>query len=406
MRKRKVIIDALLNIIATALPILILQLIILPIIGVKLGDEQYGLVITLISLSTLLSLPLGNVLNNVRLLTNNDYEKDNMIGDFNILLLGAVTINAIMIFFGTFYYEGDFLFISIVLMVILSCFNLVREYLIVSFRITLNYKAILVNNIILAMGYLLGLSVFYITGYWQLIYIVGSALSLVYILRHTDLLKEKLIRTSFFKKTTYKTFILFISSFMKTILNYADKLLIFPLLGPAAVSIYYTATILGKIITLAISPISAVMLSYLTKMEKMKLQHFLSVIFFSLIFGVIGYFFTVLISSPVLHFLYPSWAKESMKLIPITTATAIMEMMSSAIHPIVLRFNNINWQFVISVMNLMVYMVGIYIFYQIYGLIGFAIGVLIASIFKFLLSIAVYLFNYSKNEDMKVSTGA
>lgn len=379
---------------------------ILPVIGSRLGDVQYGLVITLVSLSTLLSQPFGNVLNNIRLLTNIDYEKKQIEGDFNILLLGAVVINACMMIVGTIYYEGAFSFSSVLFMILLSCLNLTREYLIVSFRITLNYKAILINNVILGIGYGLGLLVFWITGYWPFIYIVGSALSLLYIMRHSILLKEKLTRTPLFKKTTYKSFILFLSTFMKNVLIYADKLLIFPLIGPAAVSVYYTATILGKIISMAITPVSSVMLSYLARMEKMKRQHFFYVLFLSLVIGVIGYFVTVLISHPVLQFLYPKWAEESMKLIPITIATAMIDMMASTIHPIVLRFNHMNWQMVISATNVIIYMVGVILFYHLYGLMGFAIGGLAASIVKVLLMISIYLLNDFKKKQVKTSAGA
>lgn len=397
MVKRKIIIDAILNIIATAIPIMIVQLIILPIIGNKLGDAQYGLVITLVSLSTLLSQPFGSVLNNIRLLTYTEYEKNNITGDFNILLLGAIIINSFTMIFGTIYYEGTFSFISIVLILILSCFDLIRQYSIVSFRIKLNYKAIVINNFILGIGYLLGLVLFLITGYWQFIYILGSALSLYYIMRNSNLLKEKLTRTQYFKITTYKSSVLLLSSFMGNILLYADKLLIFPLLGPTAVSIYYTATLLGKIISMAITPISSVMLSYLAKMEKMKVKNFIYVISFTLIVGVIGYFATILISSPVLNFLYPNWAKKSMELIQVTTATAIIGMIGSVINPIILRFNNVNWQIIISGTNLIVYIICVVIFYNLYGLIGFSIGVLLASIFKLLLMISIYIFNYRKN---------
>lgn len=393
MHKKKFVIDSLLNIIATSIPLLILQLVTLPVVGAILGGDQYGLVVTLISLFTLLSLPFGNVLNNIRLLSDNEYKQKDITGDFNALLAGSIIISSFMMILGTVYYQGAFSLVSIILMVTISCLNLLREYLLVSFRLKLNYKGILINNIILGIGYLTGTLVFYLTGYWQLIFIFGSGLSLFYIIRNSNLLKETFTLTNLFKKTRYKSLILFISSFFKTMLSYADKLLLFPLLGPTAVSIYYTATILGKIISMMITPINGVILSYLTRMEKMRSNNFIYIIVIIGVVGVIGYFTTILISHPLLYFLYPNWAAESMELIYITTASAIIGVMSSLLQPFNLRFNNINWQLLISGANVVVYIISVFMFYNLYGLIGFCIGILVANVFKLGLMISIFIFN-------------
>jgi O-antigen/teichoic acid export membrane protein len=399
MNKKKIIFDTILNIIASAIPIAMLQLIILPVIAARLGDTQYGLTITLVSLFTLFSHPFGNVLNNIRLLQNNEYERNNITGDFNVLLAASLAISTIIMVFGTIYYEGVISLVSIVLIIIISGLNLMREYLIVIFRITLNYKAILFNNVLLGVGYSVGLLLFYATEYWQLIYICGSVLSLVYITKNTNLLKEKLVKTTLFRTTTYKSVILFLSSFMKTALTSADKLLLFSLLGPTAVSIYYSSTVLGKIISMGITPISSVMLSYLARMEKVRFKSFIFIVSFAGIVCIVGYFVCVLISKPLLSLLYPAWADESMKLIYVTTATAIFGVMSSVIHPLILRFNNVNWQMVISGTNLVVYILCGLVFYKLYGLIGFCFGLLTASIVKLLMMIIIFMFSYHKGKN-------
>lgn len=397
MIKRKIIIDAILNIIASAIPLIILQLIALPFISSSIGDTRFGLLLTLISLSTLLSHPFGNVLNNIRLLQNEDYKQKNITGDFNLLLVTSIIINTFMMILGTVYFQGFFSIINTVLITIISCLELIRGYLIVTFRITLNYKAILINNLLLGTGYIFGLAVFYIIGYWQLIYILGSIFSLFYIVSKSTLLKESYSKTILFKATTYKSFILFLSVFMTTALSYVDKLLLYPLLGPTAVSIYFTATILGKLIASIITPISSVMLSYLTRIEEIKIKNFIYIISLTGLVGFLGYFVTIMISNPLLNYLYPDWAAESMELIYITTATTIIGVMSSVIHPIILRFNNVNWQVIISGTNLVVYTICVFIFYNYFGLIGFCVGILIANGIRFLFMILIYIINQRAN---------
>lgn len=394
MNKKKIIFDVILNIVASAIPIIILQLIIYPIVANKVGNNEYGLIITLVSMFTLFSFSFGSVLNNIRLLQNNIYIEKGIIGDFNVLLFSSIIVNGLIMIFGTVYYEGSFSLVSIVLVIIISGSNLIREYLIVAFRISLNYKAILFNNILLSLGYILGALLFFITGYWQLIFICGIFISLFYIIFNSNLLNEKLELTPLFKATSYKTVVLFISVLMRTSLSYADKLLLFPLLGPKAVSVYYSATIIGKIISMVIAPISSVMLSYFAKMKHMKITSFFSVLTIVCFLGLFGYFFCIWISDPLLNFLYPNWAQESMKLIYITTATAIIGVLGSVIHPFVLKFNDVNWQVVISGTNLFTYIILAVTLYNFYGLIGFCIGLLIATIVRVLLMIAIFTYNY------------
>ncbi|WP_253210742.1 lipopolysaccharide biosynthesis protein [Tetragenococcus halophilus] len=391
--RKKVIFDSILSIISSAIPIVVLQLFILPVVANKLGNEQYGLAVTLISLATLFSLPLGNVLNNIRLLLDEKYKEHHIEGDFNLILLGSIIINMIVMVIGTIYYEPSFSIISIILVVLFSSLNLIREYLIVTFRIILNYKSILINNLFLGIGYLFGLLIFFIFEYWQLVYFFGALFSLIYITRYSNLLQESYRSTPFFKETLYETVVLFISVFLKSMLTYADKLLLFPLVGASAVSIYYSANLMGKIISMAITPISSVMLSYLAKMKLMKVKSFNLILLFTSVLGIIGYVVILFISKPILEILYPAWADESLKLIPITTATVIVGVISSVIHPIILRFNHINWQLWINLLNLLIYVVCAYIFYNYYGLIGFCVGMLIANVIKLLIMIFAFFQN-------------
>jgi len=402
MIKRKIIFDSILSISATTIPILLLQLIILPTIALELGDIKYGLIITLISMSNLFSLPFGNVLNNIRLLLNEKYAENKLNGDFNILLLSGMMINTIVIIIGTIYYMGFFSFFDILLIVIFSLLNLIREYIIVSFRILINYKYILINNLIMGLGYLAGLVAFKFIGYWQLIYLFGAFFSLFFVSKKSNLLKEGFKVTKFFYNTTYKVIILYISSFVKSVLKYADKLLIFPLLGPSAVATYYSATLIGKIISMGITPLSGVMLSYLAKMKDFKIKIFIKILLAISLIGFIGYFLVLFISAPILKLLYPNWAEESLKLVHITAATSMVGLINVVIHPIILKFSHINWQLFINLINLLTYTVMVYLFFNLYGLIGFCLGILISSIIKLALMISIFIYNYRKKLKIKL----
>lgn len=395
MNKKKAFWDSVLNIAATAVPLLVLQLIALPIMGDQMGTDQYGLAVSIISLMTLFSHVFGNVLNNIRLITRDEYEDNRISGDFNVLLLISLPINTVIMVLGTWWLEGSFDFVNILFIILSGAGIILWEYLIVAFRLTLNYSKILLGNVALSIGYLAGLGLFLLTGYWQLVYLMGSVFSVAFVLCTTKLIREPYHRTKLFFSTTQKSIILTVASFFNTALNYVDKLILFPLLGGAVVSVYYSATIFGKVISTGIQPISSVMLSYFSRLKSFRKENFWLLFFISTAIGVIGYVICIVCSGPVLDMLYPQWAEESMKYIYITTATAIVGMVSSVMNPVILKFCSLNWQVAINGINFVVYIVVTLIFLSIWGLYGFCIGILIANLVKLFLIILVYIRNGS-----------
>lgn len=398
MNKKKFLIDTLYNIIAMGIPIVILQLVTLPFIGFLLGEEDYGYVVTIISLFTLLSFPFGNVLNNIRLIYDTEYKKKRISGDFNFLLSTSLFLSTLMLIIGMYYYVEHFTIIHLVSILLISSLNLLREYLIVGFRLHLNFKAIMYNNYLLGIGYIYGTYLFYLTGKWQFIFLLGYGFSLFYILRKSDLILEPLVITKLFKKTTYNSAILLLSSLLKNVLSYADKLLIFPLLGPTAVAIYYTATLIGKILSMVITPINGVILSYLVRYENFSNKRFISILLAVCIVGATSYVFSILISPFILNFLYPDWANDSLDYIYVTTATAVIGVIASVVQPFVLKFTHINWQLLIGGSNIFVYIICTILLYQRYGLMGFCIGILISTIYKLVLMVGIFLFRNNSKE--------
>lgn len=397
MRKKSFIIDSLLNIISSALPLLVLQTISLPIIAKELGVFNYGTIITLISGFTIFSFPFGNVLNNIRLLMNKTYIENSLKGDFNLILIVISVISIPLITIFTIFIYPSISIFEISLLIFITVLGLWKEYLIVSFRLKLNYKGILLNNIYMGLGFIVGTLVFSFVGYWQLIYIFGLIFSLIYITNNSSLHREPYRRTSLMGETKKKFIQLYISSLLKNLVVHADKLILLPLVGPVGVGVYYTSTIIGKIISMMINPINSVMLSYLVKTEKIDLKNFFKMFGIATLVGIIGYFVTVFISPYFLNHFYSELANEALNLIYITTAIAVVDVLSTVINPFNLRFNKTIWQIYMSLVHLILYVGFSYYFFETHGLIGFSFGILIAAILKLCLQLSVFLINHHRN---------
>ena len=154
--KKKIFFDMILNIVATSIPTVVLQLLILPSLSNYMDGNAYGLMVTILAVLNVVPSTIGNVLNNVRLLHEESYKKDNEQGDFQILLTIFQAINLLIMVTVSIYYLGTKDITGILLLIAVGILWLGREYHIVAFRLKLDYIAILVNNLCLVAGYGIG----------------------------------------------------------------------------------------------------------------------------------------------------------------------------------------------------------------------------------------------------------
>ena len=223
-KKIRLVLDMGLNIFAVGFPVAMLQLIVYPFISRKTDTDSYGLMITMYSAWMVLSNSLGNVLNNIRLLHQNEYEEKNITGDFNILLRRWEVINLTVVLILTLYYVQRFNITDIIFSLLIATFVLLKAYLEVGFRIKLNYRSILMNGLLQGAGFLLGTLVFSVTGIWQFVFLFGFLFSMTYSAVRTKLLREPCIRTELYGIVSKNTIQYTIATFSNSMMSYADMI--------------------------------------------------------------------------------------------------------------------------------------------------------------------------------------
>lgn len=380
-----------LNLIGCVIPIVLLQLYIYPQIAQEVGGNQYGRILSMIGLLTLVAEPLGSALNNSRLILQSEYEKKDDWGDSNLLLLFSIPINIISLLIMAIFYMKENEITTIILLVIISSLLMMQKFYSVYFRIQLDYMRSMICSVVLCAGYIMGLIVFK-SGYsfWW-IYIIGYAFGLAFVIWRNPLVKEPCRKTSLFYRGVKINITLVFVEFSNSFIKYADRLLLYPLLGGNAVSIYYAASIISKMIAMAVSPMSTVILSYLSKINKIG-NRVLSVMLGAIFMvAMVGYFLCIFISKPILMWLYPHWYTESLAIVNITTATAVIDAIGMIVRPIILRYKKLKFQYVISLTNLILYVFFAYSFYFKWGLKGFCIGILFNSIIQLIIKILIVI---------------
>lgn len=374
-----------------ALPTVVLQFLVQPIIAKELGGEINGQYLTLISFNFFIIGLTASVLNMVRMLQNSKYQEEKLCGDFNIFFVFYIFLLLFILPIGYTYYTKIFNFLDIVLYILVGLLYLYHDYIFAEYRLKLQYKKILINNIILTFGY--GISLYIFSFYikkWQVVFIIPYSLSSIFDYFNTSFIKEPIVKTKLFKETSKKLRLLTCSTMLSSSTLYFDKLILYPLMGGISVSIYNTASLVGKILILVSSPLQSVLLSYLVQENDFKMKKItIKQIIVSIFILIIGYFCCLLVGYPFTYLLYPDWALDSQVFIPITVASSIFVLINNLINTIIIRFFNTLYQVIINSVDLIIYVSVALLLLHFYSLIGFCIGVLIANVIKTIILITI-----------------
>ncbi len=390
-KKKRVATDMLINLIGTGLPLVALQLIVYPIVARRIDADAYGRMQSLVSVIFLISGTLGGALSTTRLIHQYDYDEQGRTGDFSLLNLYSLGVVAIATPVVICFYLGEVDLFELLLITIISVLNYTELYYEVGLRLKLNYRKIFINKLIGAIGYLIGFLVFRLTFDWHYIFICAYLLQTLFCIYSTELFREPLQKTSAFRETTRSYGNITLASAFNKSLTYFDTILLPPLLGGEAVSVYFAANIFGKLVVQVLEPITNVILSYLSKEKKVSRSVWGMTISVGGGFCVAMYVFCLLVSRFVLTILYPQFVDEAMKLIPISTLSLCVSSFVNIIHPLALKTIKTNRQIIISGAGLACYVILALTLYRPYGLTGCCVALLISYLVKLAL-VLLYCF--------------
>lgn len=381
------------NTLAYALPVFFQQFIVYPLMAKKLGAELNGLFLAAIALNYFVVNITISVLVNVRLLKNKKYEEAGIKGDFNLFVLLFAAINTLVIIGGTFFYSnGTVSPTDLLLSIIVILLFVYHDYITVQYRLELRFRNILINNLLICAGYLIGLVVLYfVLPCWQVVFIVPYLMTAVYDWCHTDYIKEPIKKTPLFNETAKQYLLLLGSGLLSTVVTYGDRLILYPLLDGTSVSVFSSAQLIGKMLQMISTPLSTFLLAHMVKRATMKV-----VVHPKYVAALVGasavlYVGCIVVSYPMIHLLYSGWAEQSLGYVPLTAANGILHMFNVLLNVFVLRFCKQKWQLVKGVVYLTTYMLFSFILLKLFGLWGFAVGNVLASTAEVLLLTGVLI---------------
>ena len=381
--------DIILNLCATGISLIILQVILFPLMARKMSADNYGQMQTIISAVYLIGGTLGQALSTSRLLTQFRTSESNRKSSYQFLLYLSILVILIVMPIVCASYLNIGSTMSIIIITIIAILNCIGDYAEAGFRIDLKYGDILVARSVLCLGYVIGYITFCYFNIWELFFLIAFVLKDIYYFIRVKIIHEFAFIMPDFKNVWTSFFSLCLSNLMVKALTYFDKLLLYPILGGTAVSIYVTANLMGKLVLQILEPINNVILSYISRKNRITNTLWKNVLIVSSIFCIIAYFFCLIICKPIIMIFYPQWAEQTYTLLPITTLTLCISALTGILYPFSLKTIKISYQILINGICLVVYVISVLVLYKMWGLIGCCIALLISYIVK--VFIIVYL---------------
>lgn len=386
-----------------ALQIGSIQLIILPIMSRLLTEDEYGLILTLVSVVDIFSITIGSSLCNVRLIKYDVYNELKEKGDFALLsILLSVVASLCSCLVSWLYCRQGIPFMIWTVLFSISAFYF--SYYQVYIRLTREFHNDIISSFIVLLGYGFGFFLFRIFHIWQLVYITGYLLGAIYCgFIYGKCYREPLNVTKLFMKTQKAVIDLSGASFIRQIVSYSDRLLMLPLLGGSTVATYYAATLAGKCLSLATNPLNGIVLSFLSGKKKDHFKTFKNVVFFSFLLSGFFYVLFYFISKPIIKILYPQFYSGAVQLLHMTTLYAVLEGIASMLTPFAMKIFNTSLQVIISIVSTLLYIVLVLFIVPFMGVKGYCLAVVVSSLSKIIcLFIAWILSNIKEKKEILI----
>ena len=391
--------DYLLNILSSVIMTCATQLVVYPFLGRHITKEEYGSLLTIMGLINFIGVALGNPLNNVRILMQREYDDNNLVGDFNFLFLHAFYILIPVIFIGSYFIYQSFSMNFI--WILIGALVMFRAYYSAGYRIWINYKKVLIISIVTLFGYIIGIWFVILGGHWTITFLLGELSAAIYLVFTCKIIKEPIKKTMLYKKSLRKYIFFLLATVVSTALTYADRFFIYPVLGAAFVSIYNTASFLGKTIGIIMSPISGVLLTYYAKETNLTLKGFYKRLIYYFIAVVLCYIVILLFGPFIVKLLYPTLLLDAKYYMPVANLATLIAILGNTISPTMIRYCSEKWQPIIQVIYFISYMIFGIIFMKIWGLIGYSVSITLVNIIKVCIMVIITTRELKKIEMFK-----
>ena len=357
----------------------VLQIVITPLLNRVMGAEQLGGLLYITGLIAIVCPSVGQALNTSRLVVRRNYAVTNGDYDWILLVFGAIG-SGVALWMSRNSLESIPMAIGAFL---LFMFTVFRYYGDVEYRLNLNYKRYFIYYLLIGLGYLAGFGVYYVTGQWVWIYLIGEGAALLFVGLTGSVFHQFFQRSQYFSTALGRGFFLTMSYLITNTTMNMDRLVIKQALGNEQVTWYYVVSLIGKTLVLLIAPINTIVISYLTKRkERLTRSQYGKA---ALAGGIVSFVFFLAcqVGTPLFVWLFYRNLYDSVKgIVTVVNLAQILGLYSAFLFILVLTFTDERWQLGLQLAHFGILLAVSIPAAKMYGLTGFAYASLGANILR------------------------
>ena len=394
----------LLRILAAFLNTGVRQFVVLPILAATFSSDKYGTILTINAVASIIEVCLGNTLNNVRLIMQNKYEAEGKQGDFNILLAISLIISTVATIAVIVVFK-DFSFVDCVLIWLVIVIGTINAYYLVYYVMELRFNQLLIHSGIVAAGAIIGALITRATQIWPFAFLLGNAFGLVYIFKTNPLIREPYKWTSLRNEAIRRWIILIATALLSNALIYLDRLLLYPVLGGAAVANYTTASFFGKCVAALMPSIANVLLGYYVQKDfVMTKKKYIFINAGSIGICMMAFLISIPVAPLLNRLIYPSLYESSLPYVNLANLATIIGAAATLAQSMILRYCKTSILLIIQFVYGVIYLGGGLAIISSAGLIGFCYVALFANLAKVFIMIVTGYFNVCSVSNIKQRT--
>lgn len=365
------------------------QFIVYPAWNRQLGSEGYGNILYLLSLMNIVAISVGSACN-YACITESRKGQHPHSSYLLILLCCSVLVIPITLIIRQVS-SIDMSPIEWILFGLLTIFTMWRFYADVEYRLTLNYQGYFLYYLLISIGYGIGIFLSFTTGLWPLALLPGEIAGLIWVFfkgksLRWDALPDKALLIAAVKITGTLIF----SNVISNVIFNGDRILLKSMLDGEAVTTYYIASLISKTISLVTMPLNSIIIGYLVRMEltlNKRFMHGVSLI--SLLLVCLAAAACVIGSWILIPFLYPAEYSHVSSYFWIASLTQALYFISGMVTVVLLRFCNSRYQVYINIVYAAAFLITCPVATLQFGFNGFCIGLLITSMLRWLIALAL-----------------
>ncbi|MCR5207160.1 MAG: hypothetical protein K6C14_01625, partial [Eubacterium sp.] len=362
----------------------VVQLLVNPFLQKQLGSERFGTVLSLISVLSIIAITIGTSLNYSRMIASAKKRECN--GDYFLFLIVSAAVSVPISLIALCRIDR-FSALGFIGYAALTALTAARYYADVNYRLDTDFKGFFIFYALMSAGYAVGVLMFRFTG-WLVTYLLAELAALAFVAARGKIFRCSPFKTSPHVKSNLKSYITLAgTNLITSVLSNVDRLLILSFIDPNAVTVFYTASLFGKVIAILTAPLNGVIISHLAKYDGTLRRKTFAVLNGIMLFAAAVISVVCIAASFIfVKIMYSNVYEEAKSIIPIATIGQVFYFISGTVMVVLMRFTKERIQFVINGLFFVAYIALSVSGIERGGLFGFAVGVLIANALRMLLT--------------------